>query len=621
LFTTPTPSAGQVSQVWLASTNASSQQANGPSGGAVVSNDGRYVFFSSDATNLVANDSNGAGDIFRKDLVTNDIIRVSTDPAGGEANAFSILPSVSGDGRYVAFLSFASDLVTGDTNAKLDIFVKDLVTGSIVRASTTDVGGQANDRSEDPQISADGRYVAFTSYATNLDGPTTFAYFSKDLVTGEVEQIPPLTMTGVDPIDSSVFIYDQQLSANGRYLAFSSDSSNLAANDTNGQIDVFRKDLQTGQIVRVSTDGAGGQASASVQVDVSADGRYVVFVSSSPQLVSEDATGAAIFRKDVLTGETLRISPVAVDALGSNGARDPKISDDGRYVSFSSDHANAAAGDANTTTDIYVVDTRQPNGGDAAVLVSFSGGGSEGKTLLVDWTAANGGAESTNIAGAATFASISHTLASPQSVTVDYALMLGLTTAGQGSLEIISSASQTTLTGGEGNDFVRGGDLADVLTGQEGRDLLRGGVGEDRLFGGDGDDELEGGLGADSLSGGAGDDRFVFVRPFWGADTIVDFVSGQDRLLIFTANFEGGLSPGEILVDNPANVGAYGNILISSTDPLSQQAQAAGLAGFYYDTGNGELCFDPDGDAEQPSLLLATLLDAPTLTVGDFLFV
>jgi Ca2+-binding RTX toxin-like protein len=619
-FTTPLAAAGEVSRLWLVSTNALSQQANDASEGGVVTDDGRYVFFASTASNLVAADTNGQSDIFRKDLVTNDIIRVSTDEAGDEANSFSILASVSGDGRYAAFVSFASNLVAGDSNATRDIFVKDLVTGAIVRASTSDTGAQSNDRSEDPQISADGRYVVFDSYATNLDGPTTTAYFRKDLVTGDIEQILKPSQTGVDPIDPSVFITHQQLSTNGRYLVFTSDDPNLVADDTNQTSDVFRKDLQTGQIVLVSTNSNGAQASGNGQVDVSAEGRYVVFVSDAPQLVGEGG-GAAVFRKDVLTGETLRVSPAPTEEAVVGGVGDPSLSDDGRYVSFSNFHTYASSGDVNTIKDVFVVDTARPNDDDAALTVRFSGGGPEGKTLVVDWTAANGGVESASVSGAAVSASISQALSSPESALVDYALLLGLTSVGQGSLRIVSSATITTLTGGAGNDFVRGGDLDDLLAGEGGRDLLRGGAGQDQLVGGDGDDELEGGTGADSLTGGSGDDHFVFVRPFWGADTLVDFASGEDKLVIFTANFNGGFSPGEILVDDPGAVGSYGNILISSTDPLDQLAEAGGLGGFYYDTGSGELWFDPDGDGEQPSLLLATLLNAPTLTVGDFLLI
>jgi hypothetical protein len=183
------------------STDAAGVQGNGSSQDAQFSADGRYVVFESDASNLVAGDSNGANDIFVKDLQSGAIQRVSTDAAGVQGNRLSSYNAqFSADGRYVVFESYASNLVAGDSNGYLDIFVKDLQSGAIQRVSTDAAGVQGNSSSLNAQFSADGRYVVFESYA-----------------------------------------------------------SNLVAGDSNGTTDIFVKDLQSGAIQRVSTDAAGVQ--------------------------------------------------------------------------------------------------------------------------------------------------------------------------------------------------------------------------------------------------------------------------------------------------------------------------------------------------------------------------
>src|SRR5262249_48515409 len=160
--------------------------ADGPSLNASLSADGRYVAFESTATNLVSGDTNGASDVFLKDTVTGTLTRISTDGSGAQANGYSLAPSLSSDGRYAAFSSIASNLVSGDTNLYDDIFVKDTTTGAVVRASTDSSGVQSDYYSLHPSISANGRYVAFESAAANLvSGDTNNAIdvFAKDLGT------------------------------------------------------------------------------------------------------------------------------------------------------------------------------------------------------------------------------------------------------------------------------------------------------------------------------------------------------------------------------------------------------------------------------------------------------
>ncbi len=133
-----------------------------------ITPDGRYVAFESGASDLVAGDGNGTGDIFVRDLVAGTTVRASVDTGEGDPDGVSYTPSISSDGRYVAFWSYASDLVAGDGNGTADIFVRDLVAGTTIRASVDAGGGDPNDYSQYPSISADGGYVAFESYASDL---------------------------------------------------------------------------------------------------------------------------------------------------------------------------------------------------------------------------------------------------------------------------------------------------------------------------------------------------------------------------------------------------------------------------------------------------------------------
>ena len=233
-----------------------------------------------------------------------DIARCSTDKDGNQATGgANYYASLSADGRYVAFVSNAADLVPGDTNGQPDVFRKDLVTGAIVRCSTDKDGNQATGgQSIHPSISADGRYVAFESYAPNLVPGDTNALadvFRKDLATGEVVRCSSdkdgNQATGGNSQNPS-------LSSDGRFVAFHSNAPNLVPGDTNALTDVFRKDLATGETVRCSTDALGNQATGgqAEAPSISADGRYVAFESDAADLVPGDTNGAAdVFRKEL----------------------------------------------------------------------------------------------------------------------------------------------------------------------------------------------------------------------------------------------------------------------------------------------------------------------------------
>ncbi|MEG4986469.1 calcium-binding protein [Microcoleus sp. BR0-C5] len=333
-----------------------------------ISADGRFVAFESYASNLVPGDTNNLADIFVRDLSTNTTTRVSVDSAGNQGNLVSSQPSISADGRFVAFYSDASNLVPGDTNNLADIFVRDLSSNTTTRVSVDSAGNQANSDSYYPSISADGRFVAFSSNSSNLvPGDPNYRYeiFVRDLSTNTT------TRVSVDSAGNlgNGYSYYPSISADGRFVAFYSDATNLVpADDTNNSPDVLVRDLSTNTTTRVSVDSAGNQANSdSYTPSISADGRFVAFYSDASNLAPGDTNNAPdIFMRDLLANTTTRIS---VDSAGNQGNADtrgfasPSISADGRFVAFSSNSSNLVPGDTNNTRDVFVSDIGTTPGG------------------------------------------------------------------------------------------------------------------------------------------------------------------------------------------------------------------------------------------------------------------
>jgi Tol biopolymer transport system component len=340
-------------------TRASVDSAGGdPDGNSVqpsISADGRYVAFFSAATDLVPNDSNLASDVFVRDLQAGTTERVSVDTEGLDAETNSVDPSISADGRFVAFTSVAADLVPDDSNSAEDVFVRDMQAGTTIRASVDSAEEEANFNSSSPSISADGRHVAFGSEASDLvpdDGNSQPDIFVRDLQAGTTARASVDTAGG-DPDAGSVFA---SISGDGRYVAFESDANDLVPNDGNPLEDVFVRDLQAGTTTRASVDSTGGDADARIgQPSISADGRRVAFWGEASDLVPGDGNSTHdVFVRDLLTGTTTRAS---VDVLGgeaSAGSFEPSISADGRYVAFESDANDLVPNDGNASRDIFV---------------------------------------------------------------------------------------------------------------------------------------------------------------------------------------------------------------------------------------------------------------------------
>lgn len=310
-----------------------------------ISADARYVAFISFAENLVPGgpvpDPNYQLDVFVRDRQTGTTERVPVGIGGGKGNNVSDSPAITGAGRFVVFRSFASNLVPGDTNGSWDIFVADRWTGTIERVSVGSGAAQANDASVELSVSGDGRYVAFTSYATNLvpgDVNEVPDVFVRDRQTGTTTRVS-VTAGGSESNGES---YAPSLSADGRYVAFTSSASNLVSGDVNGVPDVYVRDRQTGTTTRVSVGSGGEQGNGpSYQASISADGRVVAFNSEASNLVPSDRDNgcqyfpAETFVRDLAAGTTERVSVASsgAEAHQSTWAR-PSISGDGRYVAY-----------------------------------------------------------------------------------------------------------------------------------------------------------------------------------------------------------------------------------------------------------------------------------------------
>ena len=331
-------------------------QANGASGPAGISADGRYVLFDSTASNLVPGDTNGAQDVFVRDLKTATTERVSVSSTGAQGNDGSGLASISADGQVVAFASPATNLVPGDTNGVSDVFVHNLVTGVTQRVSVSSTGAQANGGSSDASLSGDGNLVGFSSAAANLVPGDTNAQsdlFVHNVTTGVTQRVDVSSAgaqanysTGGGPI-----------SADGRFVAFSSAASNLVAGDTNPHPDAFEHNLATGQTVRVSVSSAGAQVGrASYVTGISANGRVVAFESGAAALVKDDTNHHMfdVFVHNRATSRTRLVDRSSSGAEANLGATVAAVSADGTIVAFESGATNLTVGDTNHRYDIFV---------------------------------------------------------------------------------------------------------------------------------------------------------------------------------------------------------------------------------------------------------------------------
>jgi len=353
-----------------------------------ISADGRYVAFESDASNLVSDDTEGSRDIFVHDRQTGATERVSVSRVGGQGNGGSEGASMSADGRYVAFHSGASNLVLGDANRQMDVFVRDRQKGVTERVSVASDGTQGNLSSVCASISADGRFVAYASHASKLvpgDTNDVSDVFVHDRQTGVTERVS-VSSAGTQGNGDCLEWKPASISADGRFVAFGSYASNLVAGDTNRHSDIFVHDRHSGQTTRVSVSGTWAQGDEdSFWPSISADGRFVAFYSSATNLVPGDTNDMSdIFVRDRQKGVTERVSVSSTGDQGKDISEAPSISVDGRYVGFRSLASNLVPGDTNDMSDIFVRD-RQTG---LTERVSVSSAGDQGRSgSWVNWFA------------------------------------------------------------------------------------------------------------------------------------------------------------------------------------------------------------------------------------------
>jgi TolB protein len=354
------------------SVTPSGHTGDGESAFPAVSAHGRYVVFWSAAPDLEPGGTREAFQTHLRDRLIGRTTLVSVNLDGRPGDMNSYLVSVSGDGRFVAFMSQARDLVPDDTNEASDVFVRDMVAGSTTRASVSSREEQARPvfpnalTSNWPSLSADGSLLAFQSSATNLvPGDTNGVeeadtdIFVRDLRAGTTRRVS----LGPNGRQANGTSYASAVSADGRYVAFVSDAPNLVAGDTNGALDVFLRDLRRGVTSRMSVSSGGRQANhgGAGQPSISADGRYVAFGASASNLVPGDTNGQEdVFVRDVRRGTTTRVSvgPGGRQANGPSGPGRTSLSADGRAVVFTSEASNLLVKDLSGGGDCYLHDLR-----------------------------------------------------------------------------------------------------------------------------------------------------------------------------------------------------------------------------------------------------------------------
>lgn len=318
-----------------------------------VSKDGRYVVFAASGP-VAPGHVQLQWQVLRRDrhLGTTELISKSSTGAAG--NAGSHEPSISADGQVVAFRSYASNLVPGDTNKDTDAFVHDVRTGTTKRVSVNSAGAQvdgvgATNQVGSPSISADGRFVGFTATVGGLtaDGSNDAHAYLHDLRTGGTEMVSR-TAAGL-PVGGHVQT-PVSVSANGDFVAFAS-FRNAVTGEDNTSVNIYVRDRRAGQETTVAV---GGEQWSDLSHSISADGRFVVYETTDADQTPGDTNGASdVFVHDLTTGTKQRVSVSSSGAQGNGHSSGATISADGRYVSFESLASNLVAGDTNNSVDVF----------------------------------------------------------------------------------------------------------------------------------------------------------------------------------------------------------------------------------------------------------------------------
>ncbi|MBC7905749.1 MAG: PD40 domain-containing protein [Rhodospirillaceae bacterium] len=563
---------------------------------AKFSSNGRYIVFDSSDSNLVPGDTNGVRDVFVKDLQTGAITRVSTAADGSQGDAHSESPFISADGRFVAFESHATNLVSGPRNSLTDIFVKDLQTGAIVQVTTAVEGIQPYPYgySQYPVLSADGRFVVFQSSANNLISGDTYGddIYLMDLQpgpstliggAGDDTYVVKVTDTIVteaagEGIDTVRSVLSYALTANVENLALTESgeingTGNALANQITGNYAANILDGGDGDDVLLGGGGAdtllGGAGNDTLDGGIGMDvavfsGNRSLYTLrqdgvSAPLQIASAADGidtvTGVERFVFADGEYTFAQILSATGRTLNGGTDPNtlvggFGDDTLISGSGTDRAEGGWGD-----DVYVV--IKP-----------------GVTIAEEF---NSGTDT---------------------VQANFSVAL------QRNVEnlTLTGADAVSGVGNKRNNLLVGNGAANVLSGQRGNDTLLGGGGNDMLIGGDDDDTLVGGAGADTLSGGSGVDVFRYESASEGGDLIVDFETGEDKLAFNSPNF-GSLAAGILGADN---------FVLDGAATLSQ-------ATFLFNSATHTLSFDADGNGASVAVDIATFGRRTTVSANDIL--
>jgi Tol biopolymer transport system component len=349
-----------------------------------VSADGRLVAFTSAADDLVLNDTNGFSDVFVRDLALTNTLLVSMDASGTTSgNSASDEPTISADGRFVAFSSSASNLVAGDTNNVSDVFVRDLGTGTTTLVSVNSNGFSGNGASYSPIITADGRAVLFHSQANNLlpgsFGTSVENLFWRDLGSATTYAVSafnspsyssglPVAVTpdghfvAYGSLSANWYIWDSQLHTNAYSstvpggivaLAISPDGNRIAYASSSGLTNLYLMDRTAGSLKPL-----GYVHSVAHGVPrFSADSRYLAYVTTSANVPTDTNGLNDVYLYDCLTASNTLVSQPYDPAASANGDSDsPDISSDGRFVAYRSAASNLVPGDFNGVPDVFLWD-------------------------------------------------------------------------------------------------------------------------------------------------------------------------------------------------------------------------------------------------------------------------
>ncbi|WP_455200623.1 TolB family protein [Kaarinaea lacus] len=325
---------GETSRISVDSTE---QEANGNSINGSISADGRYVVFDSIATNLTSNDTNSTWDIFLRDRLNQNTIKLTASPTGDESDGASIDPVISDNGAVVIFSSSATNLVDDDSNQVADIFRFDMISASLDRISINQDSEEGNNDSDAPDVSADGRYIVFESNATNLvsdmDSNNSTDIFLFDSITGEMERIS----INSEGEEGNGISRNPSVSDDGRYVVFDSLSDNLVNDDNNNASDIFLRDRLLGETHRINIGNNNDETNGDSETPViSGNGTVVAFRSIASNLVDNDNNNVHdIFVRDLNGNVTARISVNSSGAEGNASTfASTSIDESGRFVVF-----------------------------------------------------------------------------------------------------------------------------------------------------------------------------------------------------------------------------------------------------------------------------------------------